>query len=67
MDSLIQIFRMNELSIQTRVRIMKQLGVAINHEFAANVTEAVVYELVIALDPSNSIKDDEQYKRYLKD
>jgi hypothetical protein len=52
---------MTEVSIQTRIRILKQLGAAINHEYGANCTEALVYELVLALDPNNPIKEDERY------
>lgn len=65
MESIIQIFRMSELSIETRIKIMKKLGIAINNQFAANCTEALVYELVLALDPENEIKNDEGYSRYI--
>ena len=61
MESIIQVFRMSELSIETRIKIIKQLGLAINYQFAANCTEALVYELVLALDPDNAIKDDKHY------
>ena len=64
MDSIIQIFRMSELSIEARIKIIKKLGIAINYQFAANCTEALVYELVLALDPDNEIKNDESYSNY---
>ncbi len=65
MDSIIQIFRMNELSVETRIKIIKQLGNAINYQFSANVTEALVYELVLALDPDNEIKKDIKYTLHI--
>ena len=55
---------MNELSIGTRIKIIKTLGAAINNEMGMNITESLVYELVLALDPDDEIKDDEHYKRY---
>ncbi len=51
MESIIQIFRMNELSVETRIKIIKKLGVAINYQLAANVTEYLVVELCLALNP----------------
>lgn len=65
MESIIQVFRMTELSVQTRIKIIKRLGQAINHQFASNITEGLVYELVIALDPNDIIKDDDHYKRFV--
>ena len=64
MESLIEVFRMNEISIQTRIKIIKELGKAINHSMSANCTEPLVYELVLALDPENPIKDDKYYTMY---
>lgn len=61
MESIIQIFRMDELSIETRIKIMKTLGTAINYQFGANATEPLVYELVLALDPEHEIANDEKY------
>jgi len=65
MESIIQIFRMTELSIETRIKIIIKLGVAINYQFGSNCTEPLVYELVLALDPDNEIKNDEQYLRII--
>ena len=65
MESLIQVFRMTELSIDTRINIIKKLGVAINHQLASNCTEALVWELVLSLDPDNSIIDDTKYTRFI--
>lgn len=67
MESIIQIFRMRELSIEARIKIMKSLGTAINNQFGANVTEPLIYELVLVLDPANDIKTNDHYLAYIKD
>ena len=64
METLIQIFRMNEISIATRIKIIKQLGSALNNQLGGNYTEGLVYELVLALDPENEIRGDQHYKRF---
>lgn len=56
---------MNELSVETRVNLLKKLGTAINYDYSANVTEPVVYELVKILDPENPLLTDEHYLRYV--
>lgn len=53
MESLIQVFRMEEVSIATRIKIIKELGRVINAQFSANITEPIVRELVLALDPND--------------
>ena len=65
MESLIQIFRMNEIDSKTRIKILKQLGHAINFQHGMNITEPLVYELVIALDPNNQILNDKHYTQYI--
>ena len=55
---------MTELSIGTRIKIIKKLGDAINYQMGANITEPLVYELVLALDPDDEIKDDKHYSCY---
>ncbi len=64
MESIIQVFRMTELSVETRIKIIKKLGTAINFEYGSNMTEGLVIELVLALDPENEIVNDEHYKAY---
>lgn len=68
MDSIIQIFRMSELSVGTRISIMKKLGKAINYQHAANCTEELVIELILALDPEKEpeLREDKQYAMYMK-
>lgn len=67
MESIIQVFRMNELSITTRVRVIKALGNAINNKTCMNVTDELVVELILALDPEleSDLKNDDRYKYVL--
>lgn len=55
-SSLIAVYRMDELKPETRVRVIKKLGEAINYSFAANITEPIVAELVELLTKSNEIE-----------
>lgn len=66
MQALIEVFRMVEVTPQTRVRIIIQLGKAINMEHGMNITEPLVYELVKQLDPDNEEIRNEYYTRHLK-
>ena len=66
MQALIEVFRMVEVTPQTRVRIIIQLGNAINMEYGMNVTQPLVYELVKQLDPDNEEIKNEYYTRHLK-
>lgn len=65
MESLIQVFRMDEVSPKTRAAIIIKLGHAINAQFAMNITEPLVVELVGQLDPDNEEIKKEHYKKYL--
>lgn len=56
---------MNELSIPTRIKIIIQLGNAINNRYGMNLTESLVYELVKALDPFNQEVEKESYKKHI--
>jgi len=68
MESIIQIFRMDELSVETRINIMKKLGTAINYQYAANCTEELITELILALDPEKEpeLRKEEHYAMYMK-
>lgn len=66
MKELIDIFRMDEISPETRARIIIQLGIAINDEHGMNLTEAIVYELVMQLDPNNEKIKQAHYTKHLK-
>ena len=65
MKELIEVFRMNEISVASRCRIIIQLGHAINAQFSMNITEPIVYELVKQLDPENKDVEVEHYTRTL--
>lgn len=66
MKSLIEVFRMSEITPKTRVKIIIQLGQAINDQYCMNITEPLVYELVKQLDPDNTEVENDNYKRHLK-
>lgn len=66
-SSLIEVFRMTEISVEVRERLIRKLGFAINNEMAMNATEELVVELVLALNPDSKIKEEEHYKRYVKE
>lgn len=66
MQALIDVFRMVEVRPEIRARIIIQLGRVINDEYAMNITEPLVYELVNQLDPNNKDIKDECYTRHLR-
>ena len=49
MESIIQVFRMNEVSKEVRINIIRKLGRAINDQYSMNITEELVEELVKSL------------------
>lgn len=53
MNALIEVYRMNEISKETRARIIEKLGKAINFQYGANITEELVAELLSLLDKDN--------------
>lgn len=53
MRELIEIFKMTEISVETRCRLIIKAGELINNQYAANATEPVVYELLMLLDPKH--------------
>jgi hypothetical protein len=63
MKELIEIFRMTEISAETRARLIIKLGNSINFQFGNNLTEPVVFELVSILDPSNPLLSDKDFRR----
>ena len=66
MKELIEVFRMSEVSAATRCRIIIRLGEAINYQHEANITEALVYELVKQLDPENKEVENEHYLHFIQ-
>jgi len=57
---------MVEVRPKTRASIIIKLGKAINSQYAMNITEPLVYELVKQLDPDNEEIKSEHYERYSK-
>ena len=55
MKSLIDVYRMEEVSRQVRASIIIKLGRAINDSYGMNISEPLVYELVKQLDPENEM------------
>ncbi|NDV93457.1 hypothetical protein D0T84_00805 [Dysgonomonas sp. 521] len=64
MKSIIDVFRMEEVSKETRAKVIIKLGRAINDQYAMNITEGLVFELVSILDPDNDILTDNHYLRH---
>lgn len=65
-SSIIDVFRMVEIDKKTRAKIIIQLGRAINNSMGMNLTEPLVYELVLLLEPENAILANDHYRRHLK-
>ena len=65
MRSIIEVFRMTEISKNTRANIIVKLGRAINDQYAMNVTEPLVAELVYQLNPEHEILKDEHYLKHV--
>jgi hypothetical protein len=65
MQSIIDVFRMTEISKNTRANIIVKLGRAINDQYAMNITEPLVAELVYQLDPEHEIFKHEHYLKYV--
>lgn len=65
MQAIIDVFRMNEVSPETRAKIIIQLGVAINHQHGMNITELLVFELVKQLEPDNEVIKNDHFTYFL--
>lgn len=65
MKELIEIFRMEEIHPKTRAKIIIKLGRAINDQFGMNITEPLVYELVLVLDKENPILTEAHYLKFI--
>lgn len=65
MKEILEVFKMSELSVETRCRVIIKLGRALNFEQGSNWTEPIVYELVKILDPENKEVESDIYKRII--
>lgn len=61
MEDLTTVFRMEEISKETRANLIIKLGDLINYKYASNCTEPVVFELVKILCPEHPILADKQF------
>lgn len=61
MKELIEIFRMTEISIPTRIKLIKEMGELINYQYTSNITEPLVVELCLLLDDKCGIENEEHY------
>lgn len=61
MKSIIDVFAMDEIKPETRAKVIIKLGRAINDQYAMNITEPLVFELVSILDPENDILKNEHF------
>lgn len=66
MKELLDIYRMTEISVEVRCRLIIQVGQLINHQYASNVTEPLVHELLMLLDPQHFLLKDAQEKPELE-
>ena len=66
MKEIIDIFNMDNVSVEVRCNIIIQLGICINAKYSYNLTEPLVYELVKQLDPNNHILADKHYIKFIK-
>lgn len=63
MKEIIDVFRMNEVSKKVRAGIIIKLGKAVNDQHSMNISEPIIYELVMLLDPENGILKDRDFIR----
>lgn len=64
MKEIIEIFKTTEISPKVRAKIIIELGHIINYKLGTNITEPLVYELVLFLDPNNEIISQDRYTRH---
>lgn len=61
MQSLIEVFRMTEVSAKVRCDILVKLGDSINMQYGSNLTEPLVLELVRQLGPTHEVCTNPHY------
>lgn len=64
MNDLITVFKMIELSPETRIRVIEKLGKLINYQYGSNVSEPIVAELIHLLKIKSEDKklEDQSYE-----
>ena len=61
MQSIIEVFRMSEISPKVRCDILAKLGDSINMQYGMNITEPLVLELIRQLDPTHEVCNNPHY------
>ena len=65
MKGIIDVFNMDNISVEVRCNIIIQLGICVNAKYSYNLTEPLVYELVKQLDPNHKILEDNHYLKFI--
>ena len=63
MKELLDVYKMSEVSVQTRVSLIIKIGKFLNDQYGMNISEPLVYELVELLDPAHEILSNSHYKK----
>lgn len=66
MKSLIEVFRMEEISNKAKANIIVKLGNAINAQYGMNITEPLVAELVYQIDSEHEIFKNKMYSKHIE-
>lgn len=66
MKDLIEIYRMTEVSVATRCNLLVKAANLINFQCGANITEPLVYELLMLLDPNHKTLKDKTFLKLAK-
>lgn len=64
MSDLITVFKMIELSPETRIRVIEKLGELINYQYGSNVSEPIVAELIhlLKIESEDKKLEDQSYE-----
>ena len=66
-STIIDVYKMDDLSVETRTKLIIKLGQAINATNGMNITEGLVYEIVKILDDKHPLLEDEHYLMFVKE
>ena len=66
MEELMNIFRMTEISVSARIRLLKKVGHLVNYQYSSNVTEPIIIELIMILDPNYDFSKDDHLKNFIE-
>lgn len=60
-SDLIEIYRMTEISVATRCKLLIKAGQLINNQYASNITEPLLFELLMLLDSNHPMLQDKTF------